>query len=213
MTRSWAGISADERRSQRRALLLTAGYELFGREGLGGLSVRAVCRQAGLNSRYFYESFATVDDLLGAVYDEQAAALAVRFGPAVEAAARNEPEATRLGIETVLRFVTEDPGRAKVLFTEAPESAVLNRRRREALGTLVEVTGQHHRASGFVSDPLTANVHAAMFGGAMLELVGEWSAGRLGKDLDCVVELAYQLSLALAERAHAMRNHSRAGAG
>lgn len=36
----------------------------------------------------------------------------------------------------------------------------------------------------------------------MVELVGEWCAGRLGDDLDRVVEFAYQPSLALGERAH-----------
>ena len=33
------------------------------------MSVRSVCRECGLNTRYFYESFDDVDDLLGAVYD------------------------------------------------------------------------------------------------------------------------------------------------
>lgn len=207
----WAGVSADDRRDQRRALLIAAACGLFDEQGLAGLSVRAVCREAGLNSRYFYESFETVDDLLGAAYDEQAAALAARFGPAFEAAARNDPVATRIGIETVLRFITEDQRRAKLLFTEAPESHVLAERRRTALHALIDMAVLHSQASGAVTEPLTANVLAALFGGAMLELATEWAAGRLGKDLDRVVDLAYQISLAMDERAHDLQTsqHSR----
>lgn len=205
----WAGVSADDRRDQRRALLIAAACGLFDEQGLAGLSVRAVCREAELNSRYFYESFETVDDLLGAAYDEQAAALAARFGPAFEAAARNDPVATRIGIETVLRFITEDRRRAKLLFTEAPESHVLAERRRVALRTLVDMSVLRSRASGAVTDPLTANVLAALFGGAMLELANEWAAGRLGEDLDRVVELAYRMSLAMGERAHNLQTTRR----
>lgn len=201
----WAGIAAGDRRDRRRELLLAAAYELFDEQGLAGLSVRAVCRNAGLNTRYFYENFETVDDLLGAAYDQQAAELAARMGPAFRAAARQNPDATRIGIETVLRFITEDRRRAKLLFTEAPESSVLTERRRAALRTLIDMAVLGSQASGQVTDPLTANVLAALFGGAMLELANEWAAGRLGRDLDRVVELAYRMSLAMGERAHAIQ--------
>ena len=64
----WAGVPLTDRRAER-ALLVDAGYRLFGEEGEAGVSVRSVCRECGLNTRYFYESFDDVDDLLGAVYD------------------------------------------------------------------------------------------------------------------------------------------------
>ncbi|MFS8631049.1 MAG: TetR family transcriptional regulator [Bacillales bacterium] len=55
-----------DRRAERRALLIAAAYRLFGEGGEAALSVRSVCRESELNSRYFYESFADVDELLGA---------------------------------------------------------------------------------------------------------------------------------------------------
>ena len=69
-----------DRRTERRALLVEAGFPLFGDGGEAAVSVRSVCRECGLNSRYFYESFADTDDLLGAVYDHVATAWRGRRG-------------------------------------------------------------------------------------------------------------------------------------
>lgn len=71
----WAGVPLTDRRAERRAQLVAAAFELFGEGGEAAVSVRSVCRACGLNTRYFYESFSDVDDLLGAVYDEVSAAL------------------------------------------------------------------------------------------------------------------------------------------
>src|SRR3954462_11538314 len=80
----WAGVPLSDRRAERRALLVDAAYRLFGDEGESAVSVRSVCRECGLNTRYFYESFADVDDLLGAVYDRVSAELVEVVGTAIE---------------------------------------------------------------------------------------------------------------------------------
>jgi len=66
--RPYGGVSPDERVSERRARLVEAGIELFGTRGLRATTVRSVCAAAGLTDRYFYESFATLEALLQAVY-------------------------------------------------------------------------------------------------------------------------------------------------
>src|SRR5699024_244921 len=48
--------------------IIAAGIELFGTVGYRAATVGAVCETAGLNKRYFYESFATLEDLLCEVY-------------------------------------------------------------------------------------------------------------------------------------------------
>jgi hypothetical protein len=45
------------------------------------------------------------------------------------------------------------------------------------------------------SDPVAAEVGAAMYTGAMAELAQQWLAGHLGDDLDRVVEYALRLVL------------------
>lgn len=66
--RSYGGVPAEVRIAQRRDRFLDAGLELFGTKGYQATSVRAVCREAGLSERYFYESFANTEALLVGVY-------------------------------------------------------------------------------------------------------------------------------------------------
>ncbi|MPY81303.1 MAG: TetR family transcriptional regulator [Actinophytocola sp.] len=67
---AWGGLSAVDRRAQRRAQLLAAGLEVFGTVGYAGTSVRQICRVAGLTERYFYESFGAREGLLLAIRTE-----------------------------------------------------------------------------------------------------------------------------------------------
>lgn len=208
----WVGVPGDERVRDRRSRLIAAAYELFGTEGDAATSVRAVCRAADLNPRYFYESFVDRDELLGAVYDHVAADLAERLLVALAGAGPDPAARTRAGIRTVLRTITDDPRRARVLFTEGRANPVLADRRREALQALVDETAAAGRAELGTADGATddegaaesasaMDVAAAMFGGAMEELAQSWIDGRLGTDLDAVVDRAVELAVALFERA------------
>ncbi|HWJ63023.1 MAG TPA: TetR/AcrR family transcriptional regulator [Acidimicrobiales bacterium] len=209
----WAGIPAEERTRDRRELLVGAALELFGTEGDAGTSVRAVCRTAGLNARYFYESFVDRDELLGAVYDHVATELGERLAVVLLDAADDPGSRTRAGIDTVLRFLTEDPRRATVLFTEGRANPVLAERRRIARQALVESTAAMGHVElarldgdgdgarpGAARSARSAEVAATLFGGAMEELAEAWIAGRLGDDLDQVIDDATDLSMAIFER-------------
>ena len=86
-----------DRRAERRAQLIDAAFALFGEGGEAAVAVRSVCRECGLNTRYFYESFADVDDLLGAVYDRVSAALGAQVEAAIAAAGDSLRDRTRAG--------------------------------------------------------------------------------------------------------------------
>jgi AcrR family transcriptional regulator len=68
--RLYAGENPAERKSRRKQQFVEAGLELFGTAGYRQATVRELCRQAELTDRYFYESFASTEDLLVAVYLE-----------------------------------------------------------------------------------------------------------------------------------------------
>lgn len=70
VVRDYGGISAVDRRAERRAKLLAAGRQLWGESGLGEVTVRGVCAAAGLIPRYFYEQFGNRDALIFAVSDD-----------------------------------------------------------------------------------------------------------------------------------------------
>ena len=67
--RPYGGVSHDDRKLRRRQQFLDAGLELFGTIGYRQTTVRVLAKQAGATDRYFYESFANMEDLLVGVYD------------------------------------------------------------------------------------------------------------------------------------------------
>ncbi|MFC6592985.1 TetR/AcrR family transcriptional regulator [Deinococcus lacus] len=66
--RSYQGLSAAERCAERRERLLAAARVVYGGQGYRHSTVKAVCDEAGLTQRYFYEEFASQEALLGAAY-------------------------------------------------------------------------------------------------------------------------------------------------
>lgn len=50
---AYRGIGADERRAQRRRLLIDSALDCLHQDGLAAVSVRSVCAQARLTARYF----------------------------------------------------------------------------------------------------------------------------------------------------------------
>ena len=56
-TRAYGGVSAEERRAQRRAALVDAALEVIGTRGFSAMTISGLCKDAGLNDRYFAESF------------------------------------------------------------------------------------------------------------------------------------------------------------
>ena len=189
MTR-WAGVALTDRRSERRGLLVDAAYGLFGDGGEPALSVRSVCRACELNTRYFYESFADTDELLGAVYDKVGEELAEVVEAAMTAAPDSVRARTRAGMAAVLGFASADPRRGRVLFTDARANPVLAARRAATQDLLLAAV-----LAQVGSDPVPARVGAAMYTGAMAELAQQWLAGALGPDLDVVVDTALVLVL------------------
>src|SRR6202790_295928 len=75
------GVSADDRRLDRRNRLVRAAFEIAGSEGAGALGVGRVCVAAGLTKRYFYESFASLAELQSAVVDHAIEVMSERVDP------------------------------------------------------------------------------------------------------------------------------------
>jgi len=67
--RSYRGLSPEQRTAQRRERFLEAGLNIFGNEGFHAATVRKLCKEAGLTDRYFYESYASMEELLIDVYE------------------------------------------------------------------------------------------------------------------------------------------------
>jgi len=180
---------------QRRGLLVAAAFALFGEGGETAVSVRSVCRECDLNTRYFYESFADVDELIGAVYDDVSVQLAEAVESAMAAAGDSVPARVRASMAAVLRFTSADPRRGRLLVTDGRTNPVLAARRSATRIQLLDSVMAEDDRPHPGSDPVSARVGAAMYTGAMAELAQQWLAGTLGSDLDAVVDHALKLVL------------------
>lgn len=182
-------------------MLIDAAFDLLGTEGAAATTVRAVCQQAELNARYFYESFRDIDELLIAVYDHVLVGL-----HAATAAVAASPDmaplvVARIGIDAIVRFVDEDRRRARVLYVEALGNATLNRHRREAdilaIATLEQAAVE--AAGSWPAGERVSQIGAAMLVGGLSEVLLDWIDGRLEVTREQLVDDLAVLALALGE--------------
>ncbi|WP_353109606.1 TetR/AcrR family transcriptional regulator [Gordonia sp. (in: high G+C Gram-positive bacteria)] len=66
--RSYRGQSLADRRADRQARFKAAGLELFGTLGFARVTISALCAEAGLSRRQFYEEYSGSEELLTEIY-------------------------------------------------------------------------------------------------------------------------------------------------
>jgi AcrR family transcriptional regulator len=203
--RIYAGRSAQERRDTRRRALLDAGLELIGTQGWTQTSVRGVYQLAGISPRFFYESFASLDALAVAVYDEIASEATADVIAAVSSAGADRHDRAEAAMRAVVDGLTKDPRRARVVFVEALGSEALARRRRQTLRELSSVIEALGEASYEVlpADPLT-KVTSALLAGGIVELLVAWIDGSIEVSEQQLISDAAALVVGLGDAAAAI---------
>lgn len=116
--RTYGGETAADRAARRRRQLLDAGLEVFGTVGYSAATVRQLCREARVADRYFYEEFASTEDLLLAVYHACLDRLRDAVVDAVGAAEGEIADLARAGLLAFLTVVRDDPRLARVVWFE-----------------------------------------------------------------------------------------------
>jgi len=101
--------------------------------------MRAACREASVGPRYFYELFATREDLLAAVYDETVDRIREPILSAVVSAAesRGVSAAVLTAFETGVAVVEDDPRIGRILFRESAADDTLRPRSQAAMPEFV----------------------------------------------------------------------------
>ncbi|MCX6399985.1 MAG: TetR/AcrR family transcriptional regulator [Propionibacteriales bacterium] len=137
--RLWQGLTPDAREADRRHRLVEAGLELMGTHGVAALTMRAACREASVGPRYFYDLFATREELLEAVYDETVDRVREPILEAVAAAVQGDDlvGAIRTGFDTAVAVVEEDPRLGRILFRESAADNTLRPRSQAAMPEFV----------------------------------------------------------------------------
>jgi AcrR family transcriptional regulator len=174
-------VDADQRRASRRTRLTAAALELLGTQGWQATTVRAICARARLTPRYFYESFANLDELLLALFDELVQEAATEVLGAVAVAEHDARAKARAAIGAFVEFVTVDPRKARVLFVEASGSEPLTLRRFETVrmfaGLVAEQGREFYGLRGQASS--LVDTTALMLVGGLAETLLSWLDGSL----------------------------------
>lgn len=188
--RPYAGVDAADRLAGRRARLLQAGLELMGRTATPTeLTVRGVCQEAGVATRYFYESFLDKDEFVGAVFDWVIAELAATTEAAVAAALPGDRN--RAGLANIVRTIGRDPRLGRLLFGAQIANSAVVRKRQESEAFFAMLSGRH--VGSLLQRPANARINAVshFVVGGVAQTISAWLAG--GVDLNSE-ELVDQLS-------------------
>jgi len=198
--RAYGGISAVERQADRRARLIEASLDIVGSDGPRALTVTRLCRSAGLNERYFYESFSDLPAVLVAASDLVAQTIAERILSALAAAEDHPRVRAKAAIGAAVDVLADDP-RMGVLFLQSAAVEELAARRTEVAHTFVELLKTQALAA--LKIPPTAEVDSwatfvatHLFGG-VLETIGAWIRGDLELTREELVERNVDLFLAV----------------
>lgn len=166
----YRGVSAADRQRERRGRLLEAALEIMAAEQWRTATVDQLCSAAGLNKRYFYESFTDLDALAAAVVDDIAAEVG-QATLAAFAAALTEPleQQALLSVGAVVTTLVRDPRRARVLLGGVAATPAVNAHRTAVMNGLTQILVAQARLIHGVeleSDPLAQVAPAFVVGGS-----------------------------------------------
>jgi AcrR family transcriptional regulator len=186
VTMTFKGISADDRRMDRRNRVVEAAYEIAGTEGAAALGVGRVCLAAGLTKRYFYESFASLAELQSAVVDHAIAVMSERVDPFRPTEPSGPPQRW---LAAFLGALVDDQCLARVLLAETHGGA-LSPFRHQIID--VAVAGMAPPGSDPQED-LRARLVAYAQIGTLSELCLAWHQGQLVMDRAVLVDVLADL--------------------
>lgn len=181
VVRSYGGVSAEDRRADRRAKLLAAGRKAWAESGPAGVKVRGICALSGLTDRYFYEHFANRDALLLAVADDVRDQL---LGAMVAAGLNTEGSAEaklRAALRAFFDTAAADPQIMRIVTSDTAGVPGLAERRRDVLTTIADLVVQYAPAVLGVEDYDPEQLRrAAMFvTGGVNQLIEAWLGGEI----------------------------------
>jgi AcrR family transcriptional regulator len=150
--RTYAGRSDLERRAERRARLLAAGFAHLGTRGYAKTTIGGVCQDAKVTARHFYQAFPSLEALLVAVYDQVIAQTRARVLAAAAAAAagrkslRSQIEA---GVAAFVHAYVDDPRCVRIACIECVGvSAALERHRRAVIRDFAALIAERAQTLG-----------------------------------------------------------------
>ena len=179
----WSGVPLEDRQALRRDDLIAAGVGLLGSERGPVLTVRAVCRAAGLTERYSYESFSDRDEFVGAVYDDVCARAMSTLSSSTTA---------RDAVERFVALMVDDPTRGRVLLLAPAVEPVLTQSGADWMPSFIELL-QHKLTR--IADPAVQAMVATGLIGALTTLFTAYLNGRLAATREQFIDYCVDMLL------------------
>lgn len=179
----WSGVPLEDRQALRREELVAAGVDLLGSASGPALTVRAVCKAAGLTERYFYESFSDRDEFVRAVYDDVCARAMTTLSSSGTA---------REAVERFVALMVDDPTRGRVLLLAPAVEPVLTRSGADWMPSFIELL--QHKLIRITEPAMQAMVATGLIG-ALSALFTAYLNGRLAATREQFIDYCVDMLL------------------
>jgi AcrR family transcriptional regulator len=174
--RRYSGQSFADRQAERRAKLVRAAAMVAGRFGLEGTSVAAICAEAGLTARYFYESFPSREAIFVEAYRAVQDELLNRIQAAPAAG-----DATRRALTGFFAAIQSQPRLARVFLIDLDDHGGAMR--------MASFDGAKKLAKAF-GLKATHPLMLAGIVGAVVDIAKRWIESDFAEPVEKVVEIA-----------------------
>lgn len=178
VVRDYGGISAADRRAERRLKLLAAGRRIWGEAGLTDVTVRGVCSAAGLTARYFYEEFPTREALLFAVADDARDQTLQAMVSSALAETGGIDDVLRAALQAFLDVIAADPHIHRIATSDMSSVPGLTQHRAQVFDMITDLVVQY--APGILGDhtpdPIELRRTARFMVGGANQLIEGWLA-------------------------------------
>jgi len=200
--RSYGGKTAAERTSERRERLIEATINVLAEYGEGRATMTAVCAGAGLTERYFYESFANLDDAMLIAFDQVCNEILTLAAQVIEETPGTPEERVHAVMQTFVDLVVAAPEKGKVAVMQASANPLLRTRRNELIGVFADFVARE--AADLYGDHTWPEDRTRLFGvvyiAGFAELISAWLNGDVEQTPAELVDTASDLFTALFRR-------------
>lgn len=196
--RPYRGLSPEQRRTERRRRLIEAAVAVYGERGYRQATVKAVCEAAGLTERYFYESFASSEELLIASFNAVTFSVLGEVRQAAQAAGRSRKAKSRALLGAYFAALQREPRSARMFLVEIRGvSRAVDKAFEAALREIGHEVARIIAPPGGQDDEL---LQAGVIGG-VIHIALRWIEQGYSPSLDEVTDTALRLGMVLASRA------------
>ncbi|MGH8856316.1 MAG: TetR/AcrR family transcriptional regulator [Telluria sp.] len=201
-TRSYRGLSQEERQADRRSRLIAAAIAVYGERGYHQATVKAVCESAGLTERYFYESFANSEALLINSFNAVTYSVLGQITRAAQEAGRGRIARSRAMLHAYFAALQKEPQSARVFLVEIRG---VSRAVDQAFDSALRAIGREvARIVAPPGVPENELLQAGVVGG-VIHIALRWIEDDYRPDIETVVDSALRLGAVLASAPRARK--------